>query len=348
MNEMANKRNTIGINWLALLVWLATWPVAAEPLATMTIQPANAQGEYVAEGVVEAVRSSVLAAQVMGSVTALAVQAGDRVKAGQWLIRVDTRLAQQQTATSQAQVAAANAELVTARSEYERKQLLYKKNYISQAALERAEADYKNAEAQVKARIAQSGYSAVETGLHTITVPYNGVVAEVQVERGSMVMPDKPLISMYDPSVMRVVASMPQSQLKQLKSNAPVSIVIGQESTPIVATRVTVLPMVDALSQMAKVRLDLPKGVTGITPGMFARARFATELSGDQQLQIPKKAVVRRSELIAAYVLGQDGKPRLRQIRLGRESGDQVEVLAGLQAGERLVINPQAALQVAR
>jgi hypothetical protein len=61
---------------------------------------------------------------------------------------------------------------------------------------------------------------------------------------------------------------------------------------------------------------------------------------------VPAKAVVRRAELTGVYVIGADGKPLLRQVRLGPASGEQVEVLAGLAAGERVALDPQAAARV--
>ena len=204
----------------------------AAGLATITIKQSNAKTQYIAEGVVEAVKSSVIAPQVSGSITELPVKAGDYVKAGQLLVRIDTRMAAQQSAANQAQVvaaqaqvAAAQAQLSTARKEFERKQRLYEKQYISQAALERAESDYKTAQAQTntqiaqaKAQHAQSGLSNVQTGLHTITAPYSGVIAEVMTEVGGMAMPGQPLLTLYDPNGFRVSVNVPQSQLAQLKA----------------------------------------------------------------------------------------------------------------------------------
>mgnify|MGYP001229758408 FL=1 len=188
------KRTAIRLpSWLTLgLLGLSyfTWANAAG-LATYTIKQSTAEAQYIAEGVVEAVKGSVIAPQVAGSITALPVKAGDYVKVGQLLVRIDTRMAAQQSAANQAQVVAAQAQvtaaqaqLSAARKEYARKQRLYEKQYISQAALERAESDYKTAEAQTntqiaqaKAQQAQSGMSSVQTGLHTLTAPYPCVIA---------------------------------------------------------------------------------------------------------------------------------------------------------------------------
>src|SRR5206468_4247783 len=103
------------------------------------------------------------------------------------------------------------------------------------------------------------------------------------------------------------------------------------------------LPTVDPSTHTLELRLDLPGGLQGVTPGMFARAWLPAAAAGsDTRLYVPQQAVVRRAELNAVYVLGADGRPMLRQVRVGRSADGQTEVLAGLSAGERIALEPQA------
>lgn len=318
----------------------------AGALATVTIKQTESDSTYTAEGVVEAVKSSAIAPQVSGSITVLTVKAGDVVKAGQLLARIDTRIANQQAATNQAQVAAAQAQLSTARKEYERKSRLYAKQYISQAAMERAESEFKTAEAQTKAQLAQAGMSNVETGLHTINAPYAGIVAEVLTEVGGMAMPGQPLLVMYDPSGLRATVNVPQSQLSNLKSGASVKVLVTsatETERELVSTQLTVLPTADAVSNMSAVRLTLPLHLNSVKPGMFARALLPLTGVKAQGITVPVKAVIKRSELVAVYVVNQQGKPQLRQVRLGRKQGENVQVMAGLQAGDVVALDPIAA-----
>ena len=321
--------------------------VSAAGLETYKIKPSNDDAFYTAEGVVEAVKTSAVAPQVSGSITVLTVKVGDVVKAGQMLARIDTRIANQQAATNQAQVVAAQAQLSAARKEYERKSRLYTKEYISQAAMERAESDFKTAEAQTKAQLAQSGMSNVETGLHTINAPYAGIVAEVLTEVGGMAMPGQPLLVMYDPSALRVTVNVPQSQLSNLKSGTNVKVLLSsaaESERELVSTQLTVLPTADAVSNMSAARLTLPLHLKSVKPGMFARALLpVVEAKTQGKITVPVKAVIRRSELVAVYVVNQQGKPQLRQVRLGHKQGENVQVLAGLQAGDVVALDPIAA-----
>jgi multidrug efflux pump subunit AcrA (membrane-fusion protein) len=79
--------------------------------------------------------------------------------------------------------------------------------------------------------------------------------------------------------------------------------------------------------------------VRGIYPGVYARAHFVIGTAA--RLLVPRAAVLRRSEVTAVYVVGADGRPRLRQVRLGTAGDEQsVEVLAGLKPGERVAVEP--------
>lgn len=323
----------------------------AGALLTAPVTQTNQAQVYVAEGVVEAIKGSVIAPQVTGSITALTVKVGDRVKAGQLLAKIDTRMANQQMVSNQAQVVAAQAQLAAARSEFERKRRLYEKQYISQAALERSESDYKTAEAESKAKLAQTGMAGVQSGLYTIYAPYAGIIAEVMAEVGDMAMPGKPVLALYAPNGFRIVVNVPQSNIGNLKSNAAVSAVIPaakETERHLTITQITVLPTADPVSNMVMVRLALPQNLLSISPGMFARAMLPLEgVKGPDQIKgqiyVPVKAVIKRSELMAVYVVNNQGRPQLRQVRIGRKVGENIEVFAGLQAGEVVALDPIAA-----
>ena len=337
---------------LAVALLLPLGAVAAPDSALVPAQASAVQGRSSFDGVVEAVRQTTIAAQVPGAVLELAVKVGDRVQAGQLLLRIDARSADQSAAASDAQVQAARASLDVATREYTRQQKLRDKQYISQAALEQAEAQFKATRAQVAAQVAQAGAARTQTGLHTVRAPYAGVVSEVPVQLGDMAMPGRALITLYDPSSLRVTAAVPQSLLGAAQS-APAEAVsvelpgLSAEQQWPTAARVQVLPTVDAATHTVQVRADLAKGIEGAAPGMFARLwlpianQSATATS--QRVSVPLSAIVRRAEMTGVYVQGEGGKPLLRQVRLGRVEGGKVELLTGVAPGESVVLDPQAA-----
>ncbi len=331
---------------LALLAAVATAPVAAQDLPVLTVQASAAMRVAAHDGEVQAVRQAVMAAQVAGAVLELNVRAGDAVRAGQVLLRIDARAAEQGAAASSAQVAAAQAALDVAASELARKRQLADKKYISQGALEQAESQHRAAQAQVRALAAQAGAAHTQTGLHVLRAPFDGVVAQLAVERGDMAMPGRPLLTVYDPAALRVSAHVPASALKA--GTAGARVVLSGADGALTPTRVQVLPTVDARSLTREVRADLPAG-TVAAPGQFARLQLPLADGADAvgaagaRVFIPAAAVVRRADVTAVYVMGEGGRPQLRQLRLGPRQGERVEVLAGLDAGEPLITDPQAA-----
>ena len=297
------------------------------------------------DGVVEAVRQTVIAAQVPGAVVELVVKVGDRVTAGQLLLRIDARTANQAAAASDAQVQAARAALTLAGQAYKRQQQLFQQQYISQAALERAEAEFKSSQAQANAQLAQAGAARTQTGLHVVRAPYAGVVAELAVALGDMAMPGRPLLTLYDPGALRVTVAVPQSVAAALGANPQIKIELpGLPAARqwLKSVRTTVLPTADAATHTVQLRLELPAG-TSAAPGMFARAWLAAPADSTARVLVPATAVVRRAEVSAVYVVGANGRALLRLVRVGRPVGDRIEILSGVAAGERVALDPQAA-----
>jgi RND family efflux transporter MFP subunit len=360
-----------------LAAWLAAGAVAAAPvaaggtpatggaLATAPVQQLNAAAGRTFDAVVEAVRQTVIAAQVPGALTALDVKAGDAVKAGQELVRIDARAAEQSASASEAQVKSAQALLDVARKDFERQQQLFQKNYISQAALERAESQFKAAQAQAAALLSQAGAARTQSGFYVVRAPYAGIVAEVPATVGDMAMTGRTLMTLYAPGALRVTASVPQSALDGsgatggAKGNARA----GEEGGALSGVRVEfpalpadrrwmdaaevqLLPTVDAATHSVTLRVPLPVGMQGVAPGSFARVWLPGATQGAARYAVPVSAIVRRAEMTGVYVVDAKGTPLLRQVRLGRAQGDAVEVLAGLSAGERVALDPQAAARV--
>ena len=291
-----------------------------------------------AEGVVEAVRQSTLAAQIAGQIVELKVKVGDSVKAGQVLVRIDPRAAEQVVSGSQSQLAEAQAGLTNALRSYERNKQLFAQKFISKAGLDQAELDYKAAQARVGALQANAGQATTAKTFTTITAPYAGVVAATPIEVGDMATPGRALVTVFDPASMRVIATLSQSSLRDVKLELPVQVEVPAAKSRLTAKQVTLVPLADSRTHTARLRLELDNAA-GLLPGQFARAYFTTGVA--RKLAIPERAVLRRSEVTAVYVLGAGGQPQLRQIRVGEASPDgYVEVLAGLREGERIAQEP--------
>lgn len=312
---------------------------ATEQLAVAQVQYREVAQTWSAEGVVEATRQSTVSAQIAGRVKEILFDVGDSVRKGQIILRIDEREAMQVLAGSQAQVMQAQAAMQNAKASYERARQLFAQKFISQAALDKAQADYKVALAQAAASEAGAGQSALAHGYTAVVAPYSGVVSARLVEVGEMVTVGKPLMAGFDPAQMRAIVSVPQYKLAEIGVHPQAAVEIVTQNRRVRAVAVTIQPTADARTHSTQVRISLPVNEAGIYPGMFIRAHFVTGKT--KKLLIPAGAVVRRSEVVAVYVMDDKGKAELRQVRLGETAGqDEIEVLAGLNPGERVALEP--------
>jgi RND family efflux transporter MFP subunit len=323
---------------LLLLLILPRLALAALPFATTEVAYRPVDSGYSAEAIVEAGRESTLAAQVAGRILALTVDAGDAVKQGQMLARIDDSEARNSIAGNQAMVAQAEANFVNAQASYERTKQLVSRKFVSASALDKAQADYHAAQAQVAAAKADVAQSSTTRGFASITAPFGGLVSARLAQVGEMASLGRPLLTMFDPATLRVVANIPQENLDEVRKARRASIEFPALGKWIESASITVLPAADNKTHITQVRIELPKNSAEIYPGMFARAHFA--IGQAKKMLVPAAAIVRRSEVTGVYVVAGD-HVQFRQIRLGEEvSGGLVEVLAGLDTGQRIAVEP--------
>ncbi|MBL8397782.1 MAG: efflux RND transporter periplasmic adaptor subunit [Candidatus Accumulibacter sp.] len=323
---MSNQRVHF-VRWLGFVGGLAVTvgSVFAGPLAEQTVQAMVVEQTFTADALVEAVRQATVAAQVTGRIVEVTVDAGQRVQSGATVMRIDAR-------DAAAAAAAASAQFANSRASFQRQRRLHQQGFISQAALDKAQADLDTADATYR-------QAQVAVGHATVRTPMTGVVAQRLSELGEMASPGKPLLLIYDPTELRVTASVPQHRLAQLRAARQARVEFSELGRTVDARGVSVLPIADAATHVSPVRVGLPDSIPGLLPGMHARVHFLLGQAG--KLTVPRTAIVRRGEVAAVYVRNAQGMPVLRQLRLGEPLNDAtVEVLAGLQAGERVILDP--------
>ena len=329
------------VRTIALALLAASAAAAAQPaLDVIKVAPRPVAQTVAVEATVEAVKQATLGSQVAGRIVELPVKAGDPVRAGQVLARIDARAADAAVAASRSQLAEAEANLANAKRVHERNKALAAQKFVSQAAVDQSESAWQAALAQVEAVRANAGSAAVARDWTTIVAPYAGVVGETLAELGDMATPGKPIVTVFDPREMRAVASVPQATLAKAKLDGA-RVDLSALATTLKPVRATVVPLADAKSHTSRVRFDLPP-VDGLVPGQYARVRLPVGVA--TMLAVPASALLRRGEVTGVYVIDDKGAPRLRQVRTGELVGDdEIEILAGLAAGETIAANPVAA-----
>lgn len=334
----------------AALPWSAALAATGTAVPLVTLQATGGAAVLELEALLEPQLQATVAAQVPGTLRTLAVQAGDKVQAGQLLARIDERELAAGLASGDAAVAQAQAALLQARQHAQRTRDLQAQGFISTAALDTAQAQLQAAQAAVAAAQAGRQQAAVARGFAEVRAPFAGLVRATHAELGDLAAPGKPLLTVYAPDKLRAVVQVPLSKALAARSAARLEVLLpdGQALKP---ARSTELPAADAGSQTQTWRLDLDAAAVArhaLQPGTPVRVRFAdpapaaTPAQGAPRLLVPAAAVLRRGELTAVYV-AQGERFVLRAVRTGAAQGDSVPVLAGLRAGERIAAQAVAA-----
>jgi multidrug efflux pump subunit AcrA (membrane-fusion protein) len=321
---------------------------------------------FEAVGTVKAGISSQLSSKILGNVRELKVREGDRVKPGQVLVVIDPRQVEAELHRAEASVseakkawAAARSTLDAARASqrlslatYERYLALKKESSVSDQEFDEVEGRHNQATAAVaqteatveaaKARIAQAEAAVASAQVGSkdavITAPHAGIIAAKRVDVGDLATPGRPLLALETTEGFCVDVSVPENDITHVESGKPVTVrVPALQSGPLQGNVCTIVPSADPQSRSFVVKITLPK-VRNLTSGLFARVEIPTGHA--EKLFIPRGAVVERGQLTGIYLVDGENQARFRLVRLGRVSGEQVEVLSGMEEGDRFIVAP--------
>jgi RND family efflux transporter MFP subunit len=274
-------------------------------------------------GQVSPVFQATLSSRIQGTIDKLLVREGTQVVKGQTLILLDSR-------DVRADLARAAADVENAKAQLDRMRSLYAQDAVSKQELENATRAYKVAEANRKAVLAQLSYTVVKA-------PFDGVITEKKVEAGELASPGQPLLKMEDPQHLRLEATVAEGDLKSVSRGDKIPVLIdalgGLVLTGIVSQ---ILPAGDPQTHTFTVKVDLPP-TPGLKTGMFGRLQL--DKGTGQTMLVPESAVVARGELTSVFVVGPDQIGRLRWIKTGRRFDQQVEILSGVNVGERVLLD---------
>lgn len=325
--------------------------------------------EVEAPGTVRSANTADVAARTMGTVLEVRVREGDRVRQGQLLVQIDeTELVARRNAAQAALketvsareeaargVAVVEASAEIARKTYERFVYLREQKSVSPQEFDEVEAKHRAASAglaQARARQqqvesmherAQSEARAAETvaGYARVSAPFDSVVVRRSVDPGRMAMPGMTLMTVEDPFWYQLEATVDASAAARcgLKRGAKARVVLDALPGSQFEGAIAELEAgADPASQTLRAKVDLPRDPI-IRSGLFGRALFGC---GERKaLALPATTVIERGQLQSVYVVDAQGIARLRVVTLGRNFGEQVEVLSGLEEGERVVVNPR-------
>jgi RND family efflux transporter MFP subunit len=327
-------------------------PENVRNVSVLSVQRADVPYLLEAVGTVRAAQTSELASQMMGNIVELRVHEGDHVQRGQVLAVIDD--AQPQAAVDRAtaaesaagqQVTASDSDLALAQSTLSRYQNLYDKKSVSPQEFDEVKARYQAALAhRDMARSGQTQANAALAEAHTsvshtrILAPFDGMITEKKADPGMLASPGVPIFTIEGLGHYRLEATVNENDLRYVRIGEQVSVVVGAlENAELKGKVVQIVPIADPGSRSFLVKIELPVDMR-LRSGLFGRAQFSRGTRSS--LLIPQTAAVERGQLQGVYVLDLNRMANLRYVTLGKTTGAEVEVLAGLQEGERIVAKP--------
>jgi RND family efflux transporter MFP subunit len=322
---------------LSLLLFLLAGcarPEAARSAATLPparVRLAQVQVENLPQltdvtGTVRPVRHAVLAAKVMGAIAELPVALGQRVQAGEVLLKI-------YSADLAARLTQARAQFNVARRDLEREQDLLAKGASTAEQVRNLQDRFTGCEAAVHDAEVQVGYTEIRA-------PFEGAIARKMVQAGDLAAPGQPLLEVEGTADFEVEACIPDSFVAALTPGAPLDCEAG--GVAFTGSLREISSTADAATRSIGVKIAVPAG-TAVRSGQFTRVRVPGPLL--RTLLVPAAAVSLSGQMERVFVLGEGHRAALHLVKTGAARGDRVEILSGLAAGDRIVLAPPAGLR---
>lgn len=309
-------------------------PTALESVVT---ERTKVPVQRVFDGVVEAVNRATVSSQTSGRIVEINFDVDDYVNKDDVIIRFRDTEQQAGLEAAQANQREAQARLEQAQSSFERTKRIFERKLVAKSAMDEATAELDAARARAKAAAAQVEQAKEQLEHTVVRAPYSGIVVERHVEVGETANPGQPLMTGVSLEHLRAVVQLPQSFIDSVRSQEQASL-LRADGERVAAGELTIFPYADPQSHTFKVRVGLPNGTEGLFPGMLVKIGFV--VGEEDRLLVPAEALVYRSEVTGLYVIDDQGRVSLRQVRTGPRLDGRIEVVAGLQPGERVALDP--------
>lgn len=326
----------------SIIIWLT--PAYAEdrgddrrPLLTVavdTVRESQIDNAIVGTGTVAAWREMPISSEAGGlAIVEIRADEGDKVEKGQVLARLNQRLLLAEIEQHKAAVAEAEASLANALSDQKRAHTVTS-GVLSQQTIEQRETLVKTTTAKLASARAILEETKARLAQTEIMAPTNAIVATRTAALGQVVQTGTDLFRLIQDGRIEVNALVPEADIFKIFPQQSARIVDPMGRVSHASVRL-VAPVVDAKTRLGTVRVALSAD-TELKPGMFVRVEI--QAGGTAALTVPHKALVWRDGRAAVFTVSDDGTALLKTITVGRKTSSAIEVVQGLAAGERIVV----------
>lgn len=273
------------------------------------------------------------------------VDIGDHVTNGQVLAEIDTPELVQQLAQAKAELDQAKAALDLAKTTADRWKELLKTASVSEQETAEKTADYTLKQANVEAARANVQRLEDLRNFDRVTAPFDGTITARNTDIGQLISADSgpELFRLAQTNPLRVYVRVPQQFVHAIVPGQKAGLTFQELQDTFEATVTRTAGAVDPSSRTLQVELQVPNPRGEILAGSYAQVRF-TEATDPHVLTLSDNALIFRAQGMQVAIVGSDNKVQMRSIKLGRDFGSTVEVLSGLEASDRAIVNPPDAI----
>lgn len=345
----------VGVALLMLAVlWLSGWfgarvaPGSVEPPARRMapddrVVAAELREEPATEwtsGTVASARRTAVSSRVLARIERIAVRAGSVVEEGDLLVVLDDRDLRARLGEVEEQLRAARARLELAEISHQRAEELYRQGVGTKQRLDQATSELRSARAAVRA-LERALEEARAARSHTrIHAPVSGRVVDRLAEPGDTALPGQPLLRIYDPTLLRVEVPVRESLAVDLRLGQGLAVEVPALSARLEGTVDELVPFAEPGARTLLVKVRLPRTASRLVAGMYARVGVPAGTL--RRVLVPASAVEEIGQLEFVEVVDPEGRLERRLVTTGGRLGEDVEVLSGLRAGERVRLSPAA------
>ena len=307
------------------------------PFVRSAVIGANASAQdYIYSGEVRGRFERQLAFQVGGKVTKRFIELGSTVRAGEVLMQIDSKDLQQTVNSSSAQVYSAESQLKLAKNNLSRYQQLYAQGAISRAQLDQYQNEYEVASASVQQTSAQLSQGVNQLNYSLLYADQPGIISSISVEAGQVVSAGQTILTIVQDGEREIEISVPENRIEELRKATQFKVAFWALPSTTVEGKVReIAPMADATTRTYKVRISLINPPQEIKLGMTAAVTINNAMQ-TASLTIPLSAVYQTGSSPEVWVI-KDNVVNLRSVQTGNFSGNQIQILAGLNPGETIV-----------
>lgn len=319
--------------------------LAKQYVKTALPQTAAAGQTLALPGTLQGFVQSPISARASGYLKRWTKDIGSQVQKGELLAEIETPEIDQQLSQAIAARQQAASSLDLAKSTVARWENLRKKDVVSQQDLDERRSGLAQATANVAAADANVQRLRQTEGFKRIVAPYAGVITRRNVDVGDLIDAGgtRPLFLLAQTDPLRVYINVPQAYAQLVKAGQPVVVtqaeLRGQSFKGEVART---SGAIDTATRMMQVEVSLPNREGLLLPGAYVQVSLP--LAASRALSVPANALLFRAEGTRVATVDAEGRVRLRTIQVGRNYGETVEVLDGITAGDRLILNPSDSL----